>query len=239
VRYRGILFDKDGTLFDFERSYAPACAKVIGALAGDDSLLAKRLAQAAGFDLDGNRFSPSSIVIAGSIAELARVWQPYLCTGNVEALEKQIDALFLRYSRQSLTLFEGVPAMLRKLQNMGLILGLATNDSEAVGHAHLCLAGIENNFSFIAGYDSGYGAKPEPGMIKAFAQKFQLAADTVIMVGDSERDMVAARQAGACAIAIKSLRTDADNLFCQADFMIDHVNQLLDLELFRQQRQPQ
>ena len=32
----GILFDKDGTLLDFEATFAPACALVVRELAGDD-----------------------------------------------------------------------------------------------------------------------------------------------------------------------------------------------------------
>ena len=43
------------------------------------------------------------------------------------------------------------------------MLGIATNDGEVPARAHLTRAGILDSFAFVAGYDSGHGAKPDAG----------------------------------------------------------------------------
>ena len=55
------------------------------------------------------------------------------------------------------------------LRARGLKLGVATNDSEVPAQAHLRAHGLTGLLDFIAGYDSGHGAKPGPGMCLAFA----------------------------------------------------------------------
>ena len=58
--------------------------------------------------------------------------------------------------------------LLDRLLAAGLTLGLATNDFGGPARSHLERAGILDRFAFVAGYDSGHGAKPEPGMLAAF-----------------------------------------------------------------------
>ncbi len=66
---------------------------------------------------------------------------------------------------------EAVPLvpLLSALRARGLKLGVATNDSEAPARAHLDRHGLTGLLDFMAGYDSGHGAKPGPGMCLAFA----------------------------------------------------------------------
>ena len=55
--------------------------------------------------------------------------------------------------------------LLAGLPARGLRLGLATNDDESSAHAHLASAGIADLFGFVAGWDSGFGGKPEAGAV--------------------------------------------------------------------------
>jgi phosphoglycolate phosphatase len=71
-----------------------------------------------------------------------------------------------------------------------------TNDAEAPAHAHLNRAGVADLFDFVAGCDSGHGAKPAPGQLLAFARRTGLAPERVVMVGDSLHDLHAGRMPG-------------------------------------------
>ncbi len=51
----GLLFDKDGTLFDFEATWGAWAQGMAVELAGGDPALAGRLAAAIGFDLRAAR----------------------------------------------------------------------------------------------------------------------------------------------------------------------------------------
>lgn len=81
----------------------------------------------------------------------------------------------------------------------------------------------------MAGYDSGHGAKPQPGMVTAFAAHLGVAPSRIAMVGDSPYDLVAARAAGAVSVAVLSgpLGPAArDTMAPLADYILDSVADL-------------
>src|SRR5665647_1618743 len=69
---RAILFDKDGTLVDFQRTWGPAVHAIMQTLAGGRRAIYERLATASGFVESELRFLPDSLLIAQS----TRVWGP-------------------------------------------------------------------------------------------------------------------------------------------------------------------
>ncbi|MFU8883561.1 MAG: HAD family hydrolase, partial [Rhodobacterales bacterium] len=71
-----------------------------------------------------------------------------------------------------------------------------TNDTEAGALAHLGAAGVLAHFDFVAGFDSGHGAKPDPDPLLAFCARTGLTPARVVMVGDSRHDLIAGRRAG-------------------------------------------
>ncbi len=72
-----LLFDKDGTLFDFRLSWGGWAAAFLPTLARDAGH-ARRLGQAIGFDAPSRSFAPDSPVIAGTAAEIACALLPEL-----------------------------------------------------------------------------------------------------------------------------------------------------------------
>ena len=68
---RGVLFDKDGTLFDFSASWRGAADRVLASLAPGDSALQARLGAAVGYDVGSGAFAPGSPIVAGATAEVA------------------------------------------------------------------------------------------------------------------------------------------------------------------------
>ncbi len=226
---RAVLFDKDGTLIDFADTFFEACSKIILHLANDNHHLAANLANAVGFDLQTNDCTPNSEIVGGTSMTIARIWQPILDRGTVSQLSLELDNYFDKYTELAVTEFEFTRPTLEKLDDMNLALGVATNDSESNARHHLGAIKVEKLFSFVAGYDSGYGPKPEPGMIRAFASQQQIAPDEVVMVGDSLNDLLAGKNAGAIAVAVTSGLAGNDELRPFADHVIADISQLPEL----------
>jgi phosphoglycolate phosphatase len=193
-----ILFDKDGTLFDFRISWRGWAAGFLAGLARD-ARHAERLGRAIGFDAASQSFAPDSPVIAATAADIAAALAPHLDGITVADLTDLIDD-----TASSAPMSEAVPLrpLLSGLRNRGLRLGVATNDSEAPARQHLEAHGITDCFDFIAGYDSGHGAKPGPGMCLAFAMTLGLDPSRIAMVGDSRHDLEAGRAAGMRTVAV-------------------------------------
>jgi phosphoglycolate phosphatase len=218
----GILFDKDGTLFDFSLSWGRWATGFIAVLARDETH-ALRLGGAIGFDLASGRFAPDSPVIAATPADIAVALLPLVPQFSGAQLTDLIDD-----AAAGAAMAEAVPLhpLLSQLRASGLRLGVATNDSEAPARAHLAAHGITDFFDFIAGSDSGHGAKPGPGMCLAFTRATGLDAARVVMVGDSRHDLEAGRAAGMRTVAVLTGVASVDDLLPHADVVLKDIGAL-------------
>jgi len=161
-----LLFDKDGTLFHFAATWEGWAESFLLRACQNDRARARLIGEHIGFDLANRRFKPDSLVIAGTPSEIAEAMIPHVPDLTHAAL-----LAMLNDEAGTVTQVETVPlvAFLDRLRADGLRLGVATNDAEVPALAHLGSAGIVGHFDFIAGFDSGHGAKPAPGQMLAFA----------------------------------------------------------------------
>jgi phosphoglycolate phosphatase len=218
----GVIFDKDGTLFDFRQSWGGWVARLVHSLAPDGDAAAV-LAGRIGYELGALAFRPDSPVIAGTAEDIADALLPGLPGMTREALIGRMNAL-----AETTPMAEAVPLApaLTALRARGLRLGVATNDSEAPARAHLATHGVDGLFDFVAGYDSGWGPKPGPGMLLAFAGRFALTPSRVAMVGDSRHDLMAGRNAGMRTVAVLTGVAMAEELAPLADVVLRDIGEL-------------
>jgi phosphoglycolate phosphatase len=223
----GILFDKDGTLLDFAATWGPATAAVLAELSAGDAEHLEALAELAGFDHRSGLFHPNSPVIAGDPDSFAPDWAARLGIDYDKTFSTRLNRLFREHSLTSLKAFEEVGDVLDALIEAGFSIGLATNDAEENARAHLLAIGVIDRFSYVAGYDSGHGAKPGPGMVRGFADAIGVTPSSVAMVGDTGHDMAAARAAGALAIGIARDEESRAELAPLCDILIDDLGLLV------------
>lgn len=217
---RAILFDKDGTLFDFFRTWMPLYEKLADLLVGGDRGRIERMMRASGYDPMTGRLDPGSPLAAGSNRSIAESWIGELPGTDLEELTRRMDARFA----ESLTLnpvpVTDLAALFGRLKRRGLKLGVATMDSHAAAAAAIETYKLVGLVDFVAGYDSGHGEKPGPGMVHAFCRAIELPERSVAVVGDTPHDMEMARSAGA-GLAVGVL-TGASSREVLADYA-DHV----------------
>lgn len=222
ARYDAILFDKDGTLYDFQSTYGGWAAGMVHELAGGDAVLAEVLAAELKLDRATSRFEPDSVAIAGTTAEMTEALAPHLPIPPGE-IHARIDA-----SAHGVPLAEAVPlsVFLADLRGRGLGLGVVTNDTESAAREHLRRTGILDDFGFVAGFDSGHGAKPSPGPVLAGARALGAAPERTVMVGDSTHDLVAGRAAGMTTVAVLTGVAPADELHPFADVIFPDIGHI-------------
>lgn len=216
-----IIFDKDGTLFDFRATWEVWAATALDRLSGGDAALAARGGEAIGFDR-ATGFRRDSVVIAGTTGEVAAALAAVF-PGRPD-LVAELDAV------GEVTPQVPVRGLDEALDALGRarVLGVVTNDSEAPTRAHLAAAGIAARFRFVAGYDSGFGAKPEPGPLLAFARAMGVAPARTLMVGDSRHDLTAGRAAGMATVGVLTGMAGADDLADLADAVLPGIAALPD-----------
>jgi len=133
-----------------------------------------------------------------------------------EPAEKEIAALMVRYlgylpdavaQSSSYTVLPGVYETLPRLSAGGYLLGLTTGNIEAAAHIKLARGGLNRYFSF-GGYGSDSPSRGEltKKAIERAAGILGMAVDpgAVLVVGDTPRDVEAARYAGAVSVGVAS-----------------------------------
>jgi phosphoglycolate phosphatase len=115
-----------------------------------------------------------------------------------------------------------------RLKARGLKLGIASSDNETAIRATAQRFGIAHLVDFVAGYDSGFGMKPEPGMVEAFCRQTGLVPGEVAIIGDNRHDMRMGR-AGAAGLLVGVLTGTGtrETLEPESDLCLDSI---VDLE---------
>lgn len=217
-----IIFDKDGTLFDFTASWGGWVRGFLAAIAPHTDPAAD-LAQVLGYDAARQTFAKTSPVIAKTTPEIAEIVLPYLRGMDAATLNGVMNAQSAAAIMQPAV---DLRAVLGGLRARGLWLGLATNDTEMPARAHLAAAGVLDLFDFIAGCDSGWGGKPGAGQLIAFAEHVNIDPADAAMVGDSLHDLEAARRAGMAAVAVLTGIAEASELAPHADVVLADIGGL-------------
>lgn len=225
MRADAICFDKDGTLFDFSKTWDVWAGRVIADLSGGDPALECRIAASAGFNLDTGAILQDSPIIAATNRQVAEYMAEPLSDRGVDEVEELLSAAAARAP-----LAPAVPLkpFLAGLSRRGLALGVMTNDSELGARAHLKSAGVLEQFDFVAGFDSGYGAKPDAAPLLAFCSAVSCAPARSVMVGDSRHDLVAGRAAGMQAVGVLTGMAGENTLAPYADIVLPDIGHLAD-----------
>lgn len=220
---KGIVFDKDGTLFDFNATWGVWTRSMIAAEAGDDPEKIETLANALGYDYEGGVFWPESIVIAETVDFIAEAMLEHL----PDVMKKDL-MVRMREATINVPQVQAAPLwpLLHEIKEMDILIGLATNDAEENARAHLGEADVLDLFDFIAGYDSGFGGKPEPEQLLGFCTTTGLAPEDCIMVGDSAHDLNAGNAAGMRTVGVLTGPAQAYELQPFADVILDSIAEL-------------
>lgn len=219
---KALLFDKDGTLFQFKATWEAWAHAVLLRLTDGDYARAAKVGRDIGFDMETQSFTRDSVVIASTPAEIVAALQKHFdlsanaletILNNEAETAPQVEAVAL------------VPLM-EDLRARGLALGVATNDAERPARQHLEGAGVLDLFDFISGYDSGNGVKPDAAPCLAFARHIDVSAKQVVMVGDSLHDLKAGRAAGMRTIGVLTGLASRGELSPFADVVLDNIGQI-------------
>ena len=231
---RGILFDKDGTIIDYWRTWVPINRAAALYAAGGDAAIADALLRLGGHDPTTDGITPGSPLAAGDALDIAKAFASHPGIAPAERLVAGIDRIFCSGGAQHSALISGAGDTLTELKRRGFRLGLATNDSGNGLQASLGSHGILGLFDFTAGCDAGFGSKPDPRMVQGFCNAVGLGRHEIAMVGDAAHDLAMGRAAGvALTVGVLSGTSRRQDLAALADLVVDSINDLLARPEFR------
>ena len=201
---QGILFDKDGTLIDLEQSwlavYRAAAQDLAGQIHQDQpsiEQLTATILERSGWPQGADRPDPESPLTWALTIDIAEFWAAMPEFNHLPDLQQWLLNIFANTDRFPPVAVTDLPALMAELAQFNLAFGVATMDQEAKARHVLDRFGITDHFGYVAGADSGFGVKPDAGMVLGFCEHTGLAPANVMVVGDTHADMGMARSAKA------------------------------------------
>jgi phosphoglycolate phosphatase len=223
---KGILFDKDGTLLDYDESWLPVNRELARIAANDDPDLADRLLLACGMDPVTGHIVPDSLLAAGNTRQIADGLVAAGSPIDVVALTVQLDELFSNAAEFSVPVTD-LAGFFARLHARGFRLGVASSDNERSIRQTALRFGFAEFVDYVAGYDSGFGTKPEPGMVIGFCEATGLHPSEVAVVGDNNHDLHMGRNAGAgLSVAVLTGTGSRESLAAASDYCLNDITEL-------------
>jgi phosphoglycolate phosphatase len=235
---KGILFDKDGTLVDFNATWFAIGEKMALEAARGDRARARRLLEEAGCDLAARKFRADSVFAAGTNADIVALWYADAKPAERARMVVEFDSFTAEAGAANCVPLPGSKATIATLHASGYRLGVATNDSTSGAEKTLLSLGIAQMFVAAYGYDAVANPKPAPDTVIAFCDLTGFRPSQVAMVGDNRHDLEMARAAGAgLAVAVLSGTGTRETLAPMADVVLGSIAELPEF-LARQKSAP-
>lgn len=187
--YQWLLFDADGTLFDYAAAERQALARTF-AQAGinfDDKVLTtyQQINGQLWGALELGELTPSQIKVQRFVALFETLELEDQVTDVAMRDPEAFSARYLKNLGDATDLIAGARSLLDRLDGE-VRLALITNGLKEVQRSRLAKSGLDRYFEAVIISDEVGISKPEPGIFDiAFDRMGQPAKDKVLMIGDS------------------------------------------------------
>lgn len=232
-----IVFDKDGTLFEFNASWRPRFLKAVERLLAQVSNrpeMRASLCRTLGFDTATGAFdehgpfatATSEAIIHAATAVLYQLSAPQLPWFSCEQLVRQEFAPILADS-VDLTPATDLVAFLSSLHESRVQIAIITSDDSGPTETVLAHFGLSGFINFIACGDGSYRHKPAPDALIAASNLLGVSLARTVVVGDSVTDLLMARAADAgLAVGVLTGVGSRKTLTPSADLILDSIAEI-------------
>lgn len=184
--YQLAIFDLDGTLLDTIEDLKRACNYALEAhgYSTHDTASYKRFVGSGIYKL-----------VERALPEEARD------EANVLKVKATFDSYYTAHNEDTTKPYEGIKALLMALKARGIRCAVFTNKAEAYATSL-----VERQFgeliSDTIGQKEGVPVKPHPIGIKRLLEKYQIAKEDCIYIGDSDIDILTAKNAEVTSVGV-------------------------------------
>lgn len=211
---KAILFDLDGTLTRFQINYIAAAEEAVRIL---------------------RKYGLKDIDLAGgtSIYLALKQAKPRLKKEDYEKLKQEMYRLLEEVEVKAAAKVQPNPKVkevLTSIKQMGVKLGLVSNNGRASVELSLKRMQLKELFDAITTRDDCEELKPDTGGIKKTLEELGVGVEEAVFVGDGVYDVAAAKALGVVSIAVPTGQSSIRRLVeAQPDYLINSIQNLPDL----------
>jgi len=205
---KGVLFDKDGTLIEFEKTWHSIMTIIFNNLSAECGFSQEQihlLKEVSGYTPYG--FKPESLIQYLPTSQIIEVWLQSLQIKEHDII--RLRRLFTNIFEKSTTdekvdvsLLPTTKETLSYLSEKSYKLGIATADTKESMEYSLKKADIYHYFDYFGSDDGQLKGKPDPHMALEFCKRNGFKPEELLVVGDSISDKEFAFKSGAQFLGI-------------------------------------
>lgn len=224
-----ILFDKDGTLIYFDRSWMTIGLQLVDDFIErykykitDVNAAYKRLGI-----VDGE-IQQGTIMASGALDNMIATFND-IAEEDVTQWVQQRSQTLVDNRVPDNEWVEGAYQTLEKLQQQGYKMGIVTSDSKKGVDQFLEVTESAQFFDVIISTEANAVEKPNPEVLKPLFDNYDVDPKDVAIVGDTANDIKTGKNAGlGLSIAVLT-GVDIEESFAEADYIISTMNEVIDI----------
>lgn len=233
---KAIIFDKDGTLLDFDSFWVTvseyAIKEILDTVKMQD-IPVEEILSALG--VKNNITDINGILCHGTYAQMAQViydiLKKYGCDCTLDEIEKLTIETYHKNADKGIVkgTCDNICDVFVKLKNMGLKLAVVTTDAPVVTQKCLKLLEIDKFFDIVYTDDGKLPTKPDPYCIHDLCKRYALSPSDIVMVGDTMTDMNFAQNGGIKAIGVAKNKNNKTILEKHAYAVVPDISYIFDV----------
>ena len=232
-----VIFDKDGTLIDFEyawgRQTVAGVERLVAGVRGDVALR-RDLYRSIGYDPQAGRTDGTGPLATAPMDKVHTIAAAVLYQHGFgwDEAEAHVENL-LKAEIAAIPLSElvrptaDVKPLLGELRGARVHVAVVTTDDRAPTQQTMAFLGIENLVEFLACGNDPIRLKPAPDAVLNACAQLGVEPARTLVVGDTITDMLMAERAGAgCRAAVLTGAGRRDSLSAHADVVLNSIAEI-------------
>ena len=219
VEMEWILFDKDGTLIEFDKSWEKIGVRLVDSFL-DKFPIADKEAAHRQLGVIDDAIVPNSVMGSGSLDDMVKAFNN-IAGEDVSDWTRNTSQELVDNRVPENNWIEGVYETIKSLKNEGYKIGIVTSDSRKGVMQFLEDTNSEDAFDLIISTETHAAEKPNPAVLNPLFDHYDVRPAEVVIVGDTNNDMKTKVNAElGLAIGVLSGIAKKDELE-DADYIID------------------
>lgn len=231
MKTKAVIFDKDGTLMDFDSFWVNVSREAIGDILcriKQEQPPVEEILEALGVTREGTDIN--GVLCQGTYRQVGQVIYNVLSGYGCDCTEDEIVNLTVEAYHGNTgkgimkPACENIGDVLNQLKRNGIKLAVATTDDAVVTKRCLQELGIEDYFDIVYTDDGKTPHKPDPYCIHDFCERNGLSHSEVVMVGDTLTDTQFAKNGGIRVIGVAKEERNRLVLEQEAELVVPDIS---------------